>query len=89
MAPPEPQFRVFTIMHSPAQPGNSISITVSGRDPTVVALVDTGLLRPHLCHNRVPVIPHTSGRRWHMSRLKRLIVEIHRRSLWQVLLIYV
>ncbi|UCC48308.1 MAG: hypothetical protein JSV41_12710, partial [Gemmatimonadota bacterium] len=24
-----------------------------------------------------------------MSRLKRLIVEIHRRSLWQVLLIYV
>jgi hypothetical protein len=24
-----------------------------------------------------------------MSRLKRLIVEIHHRSLWQVLLIYV
>jgi hypothetical protein len=24
-----------------------------------------------------------------MSRLKRLIVEIHRRSLWQVLLVYV
>jgi hypothetical protein len=40
-------------------------------------------------HNRVPLIPQTHAAGGAMSRLKRLIVEAHQRSLWQVLGIYV